>query len=134
MANRITQKMLFKQGQFRTKNGKIVGIGTVSSDSNKPEHVIPALLDTLEFLAPRAARRVTKNYPEFFTKRGQWRAQWTEGGFDLYDADRDLLSVLHGDLFQELDDLCPPDVYFGAHIGDAVDYGFWFSVDTPDYW
>lgn len=33
-------------------------------------------------------------------------------------------------LKQELQELCPPFVYFGAHPGDGADFGFWPDWDN----
>lgn len=35
-------------------------------------------------------------------------------------------------LFDTLNELCPPFVYFGAHPGDGADFGFWPDWDALD--
>ena len=50
---------------------------------------------------------------------------------DAYDLiengteDESELSGMIADIERELNNLCPPFVFFGAHPGDGADFGFW---------
>ena len=40
--------------------------------------------------------------------------------------------IINEDLFNALNELAPPNHYFGSHFGDSSDFGFWLSEDTID--
>lgn len=45
--------------------------------------------------------------------------------------DSEEATELLDDLFDRLDDLAPEGAYFGAHVGDGADFGYWWN-DTVD--
>jgi len=40
-----------------------------------------------------------------------------------------LAKLINETLFDALNELCPPFVYFGTHKGDGADFGFWVDWD-----
>ena len=79
---------------------KPFALGSVSTGTLRTEDLLPRFVAALEALS--------------------WSAAIERDGYD------DLLQV-HID---ELNALCPPFVYFGAHPGDGADFGFWPDHDA----
>jgi hypothetical protein len=87
------------------KTGKI---GTVSHGTIRTEDLIPALLAELEWL----------------DEDSEWtdliqRADKIEN-FDSNEAEDTL-----EELFDAIQQYCPPYCFFGGHIGDSSDFGYW---------
>jgi hypothetical protein len=49
--------------------------------------------------------------------------------FDKSPNEERLQSWVVDRLMEELQELCPPFVYFGAHPGDGADFGFWPEIE-----
>ena len=83
-----------------------VPLGTVSEGTLRPEDLIVAFMGVLADVAhPR--------YREFLDA-------WFE-----HAPDDEAASALVDELIDTLDEIAPPHIYFGAHWGDAADFGFW---------
>lgn len=103
--------------------------GTISEATMRPEDLIPAFLSELEAIracagiigleAERLLERIRRDYALDLMR--------LEEGRELIVTDRDMRMVpeLVNDLFDALDELAPEGFYFGAHIGDGSDYGYW---------
>tara|TARA_Y100000310_G_C20025061_1_gene509208 strand:- start:42 stop:422 length:381 start_codon:yes stop_codon:yes gene_type:complete len=80
----------------------------------RAEDLIPAFADALRDVAPgspyiaEAASLLREGLPK----------------------DAELVAFFVDELFNELNEACPPYVYFGALEGDGADYGFWPDIDT----
>ena len=94
-------------------DAKRAELGSVSTGTMRPEDLIPAFLDVLSDLD--GARAV-----EF----------QQELDADSWDWDSEDASEVLSELFYALDDHAPPYCYFGAHLGDGADYGYWPSWDA----
>ena len=49
---------------------------------------------------------------------------------DWTDDQMEQARYIQEELFDALNEYCPPFVYFGSHPGDGADYGFWPDVDA----
>lgn len=89
-------------------------IGSIVSGTLNAADTIPAFLDELRRLrgtVPRDLLRVS--------------CRALDGGQD----DSDPLLDVANDLIAAIEEYAPPFCYFGAHPGDAADFGFWPSPD-----
>ena len=80
--------------------------GTVSHGTLNPDHLIPRFMAELRKLNPECAKEIES---EIEIKK--------QGAVD----EDELVDVL----FDALEDCAPDGYYFGAHIGDGSDFGFW---------
>lgn len=88
-----------------------IQIGSVSSGTMRVESLVHRFLDVLA----DEGVEITDELPA-----------WIDGEF----ADQDEASDYLGMLFDELNHIAPPFVYFGSHEGDGSDYGFWLDRDS----
>jgi hypothetical protein len=94
-------------------------LGSISSGTMRPEDLLEAFADELEWLRPRGHSRLILEARNVDTM-----------------GNEEKLLVL-SDLFDALDECSPPYCYFGASEGDGACYGFWFSEsaleDMPQF-
>jgi hypothetical protein len=90
-------------------------IGSVSSGTTRPEDLIPAFYQTLRYVRGAVTARIQKD----------WRI-WQSDNMtpEVHAAAEEFLMEA---LFDALQEVAPPYMYFGAHPGDGADYGFWLS-------
>jgi len=79
-------------------------LGSVSTGTLRPQDLLPAFESAYEMVNP------TGKLAAFFE-----------------DIDEHLTL-----LEDEINNYCPPFVYFGAHEGDGADFGFWIAFDALD--
>lgn len=98
----------------------MAAIGTVSHGTLRSQDLIPAFLDVLRGENPAAHQQMTAPGVGF--------AAVPAHALEDDDADwwrsEDAIGVLDS-LFDALDECAPEGCYFGAHPGDASDFGFW---------
>jgi len=99
-------------------------IGTVIQGTTKPEDLIPAFRDALESLD------VDDKMFQYYKNRIaeiDWNIYAENPDFDeyLYDIVEELIDALN--------EYAPPHCYFGSHIGDGADYGFWMLDGSFDH-
>lgn len=85
--------------------------GTVSHGTMRIEDLIPAFEPVLAELDVELCARLQREY-----------VGWREA---LASDDHDLAHTYLICLFDALDTKAPEGFYFGAHVGDGSDYGFW---------
>ena len=97
-------------------------MGSVSHGTMRHEDTVPAMMSLLEELDPAAATRLTSEYAG-----AGWPYSMAGLGWgDPFDATQDELAPdLFDDLVDALHELAPEGAYFGAHVGDSSDLGFW---------
>jgi hypothetical protein len=83
-------------------------LGSVSCGTMLEEDLIPRFLYALEGVDPAKAEEVRRDYAE-----------------EIEQNDPDFYS----ELFDILQEYCPPYTYFGAHPGDGADFGVWINDD-----
>tara|TARA_R100000664_G_C2756766_1_gene144734 strand:- start:3131 stop:3484 length:354 start_codon:yes stop_codon:yes gene_type:complete len=108
--------------------------GTVIRGTHRPQDLVPRLLDELteriEHGMPGArseleSARAVNRLQDFMGKVEE--AMQVEGYYESDEAMFDLEL-----LFDYLDQCAGPDSYFGAHVGDGSDFGFWATEEHPD--
>jgi len=90
--------------------------GTISHGTLRSEDLFVSLSDELERLMPVGMRE----------RVALARA-------DMLVATDDAMSELVNDLSDTLSEIAPEGWFFGAHMGDGSDFGFW-SVDLDEDW
>lgn len=93
---------------------KTLKLGTISHGTMRLEDLIPAFVESLRDVDPESIPVL-----EYDSKSIN----------DSYWDDAD--GVLE-DLFDALNEYCPPYCYFGAHDGDGSDYGVWISWEAVE--
>lgn len=94
-------------------------IGTVSAGTLRNEDLIPRFADELRYLASKSSLPKHPRIDNILHDADNC------GDFDSDDAD-DILQ----ELMEWLQTYAPDFVYFGAHIGDGADFGFWPDWDA----
>lgn len=92
-------------------NGQTTELGTVICGTMRNEDVIPALMKTAIALGLDVS--------------DQQVSCTNAATFDPDEDYEDTLNEVAEELFDLLSSLCPDGYYFGAHVGDGSDYGFW---------
>jgi len=92
--------------------------GTVSHGTLRPEDLIPAFYEELKRLNPIEAKILAKGY------------NFVHGDMPLYPRDN---QECVNDLIDLIDSLGPNGMYFGAHIGDGSDFGWWYYDDEEGW-
>ena len=102
-------------------------IGTVIRATLRPQDLLPAFLFELERLNPeQASKRNGELIADGFA--------YSQCGVAFGDGDKWPISIDDAQWFLEtlVDDLnecAPAYCYFGAHVGDGSDFGFWPSFE-----
>lgn len=99
-----------------SKKFKFANIGSISHGTMKKEDLIPSFCEELRYMGHRSKEltRIEKS-------------QNKKGYFESEDSDFDLES-----LFNMMDEHSLPYFYFGSHIGDGSDFGYWLSESIAD--
>lgn len=97
--------------------------GTVVHGTLLLEDIIPPCLRTLEEIDRDAYIELVCDYP----RQAQFLSATDRKAFrpSMLDGMDDMLR----DLFDLLNERAPEGFYFGSHVGDAADFGFWPSED-----
>ena len=106
---------------------KIDFSGTVSHGTMRPQDVLPVFLGILEEYWPDKANKII----EFYSYDWEWPSADKSLVFSdpLPDYLQDAAMYLWEELADALNEIAPEGHYFGAHIGDGCDYGFWLVDD-----
>lgn len=89
-------------------------IGTIVAGTHDPATLASAFLSLGEY-APLSLARIASEYSDAIDALPRRHADLP----DLVDALRDALA-----------DCAPPYTYFGAHVGDGADIGYWIDWDA----
>ena len=102
--------------------------GTVIHGTHRPEHIIPVLMSLLFKLDKERAREIWQQEPELLEALCSEQAGIPS---DYWQTD-DCMFFLNEELFDIMEDYAPAGYYFGAHIGDGSDFGYWQDEDTEE--
>jgi len=97
------------------------GLGSISSGTMRTEDLIPDFIWTLQRYAPEVAQGLLEDNQDIFN--------WLDNPDEIEEPEF-TSEFLNEDLWNALNDLAPQYVYFGAHVGDGADYGFWIDWDN----
>jgi hypothetical protein len=93
-------------------------LGTVIEGTMRDEDLIPAFVDEILYYDPNDSlaleieESINNNTYDFNSERA------------MYDVN---------DLMDRLNDFADPYTYFGSHVGNGSDYGFWVDIDIDDF-
>lgn len=107
---------------------KTAKLGSVSTGTLKAEDLLEAFASELEFLVQEWCSDEGREQRDGYL-RLVWEAravapqgeEWTERVAELVD-----------DLMDALQAFAPANAYFGAHIGDGADFGFWLYDEADN--
>lgn len=100
-------------------------MGSVSSGTMQERDLIPAFLDELDWQVRRnKARGYLKEINRIRRAADKEITEELDDYFTSEDASFDLEY-----LFDALNDFSARYFYFGSHMGDGADYGYWLSED-----
>ena len=116
MANYTKESLL---NEIVTNNGLSVSHATMRN-----ENLIPVFIEILAILNPDAATKIKTSNPDLA------KALNDVENNPYWDCDAATEKCL--ELFDKLDTESPNGFYFGSHIGDLSDYGFWRNEDAED--
>ena len=94
-------------------------LGSVSSGTMLERDLIPVFMGVLKEVNPAECIRLDEDtsYSKYIDMAPDW--------YDTKDA-----GYMLDDLFDALNEYCPPYCYFGANEGDGANYGCWISWDS----
>jgi hypothetical protein len=104
---------------------KYPGLGTIIHATLRDEDLIPAFIDAIE---PHLAQLDPGMNIAIKDLISRWN-RLDDAGIDEY-CETDESSYDLDELFNALDSIAPPYMYFGAHVGDGSDFGYWISDDA----
>ena len=103
--------------------------GTVSHGTLNPEHLIRRFMDTLDELKESESLSKYPNvarYARIDARLANMERRMAKPDYyESEEADWDL-----EELFELLSEYAPDGCYFGAHVGDGADFGFWMDDDS----
>lgn len=102
---------------------KYADFGSVSSGTLRTDDLLGSFADELEYQLSRQPTRFARK--EYRTLLRQAYKAIRIGN----DNDKDWLV---DELQDKLGEFVPPYSYFGTHIGDGADFGYWLSDEFPD--
>lgn len=100
-------------------------LGSLSTGTLRPCDLIPTFLRAIAHLDPDAYAAILDTLEKAGTPI-HFLTSIVSSGLDVHPWwDSDEAGYLLEDLFDALDALAPEGCYFGSHIGDGSDFGFW---------
>ena len=108
---------------------KTANLGTIIHGTHRMEDLLPVLSDELEY-------QIQRNADEWCSDQGRMHRdrllRIVAIAREVDPDDDDSASSALDDLMWALDEFATPYGYFGAHIGDGSDYGYWIDPDALD--
>lgn len=102
-----------------------ISIGTISHGTMRQEDLLTAFANELERIVDGKGLHM-----DSVEMAREWAV--TVSKDDTTDAERDDAQEVIQELESTLNELAPLYTYFGAHVGDGSDYGFWPDTDAVD--
>lgn len=112
-------------------------IGSISHGTLRPGDLVHSFYNVLDTRLIECEEENRKNPTSWNSKdiHAGWKLLGQIDGYEelmgteeFEESER--CCVVLDDLFLILDQLSPPNLYFGAHLGDASDFGWW-EVEAP---
>jgi hypothetical protein len=107
-------------------------IGTISHGTMRDQDLLESFANELEYLAK--INNVLPNYIELINESNRYaeflreyeNQLWKPHHVKIRNSILDTISfIINEDLFDALNSFAAPYMYFGSHVGDGSDYGFW---------
>ena len=96
-------------------------LGSISTGTLRPEDLIPAFNNALTQMHDGHYCDIDEMMNDEAGNAAEFGKQPSHDELQRRVVDR---------LMDELDDACPPFVYFGTLEGDGADFGFWPDIET----
>ena len=94
---------------------------SVIHGTHRNEDLIPSFMEVINIFDPEKAKELKAKYPEMEKACKDLEESEDTNYFESEESDYLLNEVL----FDVLDSFAPANYYFGSHIGDGSDFGFW---------
>ena len=105
-----------------------ISIGSISRATHRPEDLIPAFISILKAVYEEDKKQ---RGDEAYSKEIHSVIEEGEGIIESGDFGVDGVDIyLNEDLFNAMQEYCPPYTMFGAHEGDGSDFGVWINWDV----
>lgn len=106
--------------------------GTVSRATHRPRHLVPKFMDVLLEYYPAAYQRITHTIQqELDTTYGELCEHTTLTDEHEMWVSEEMSYILNEDIWEAMQEIAPECHYFGAHVGDGADFGYW-HMDCRD--
>jgi len=121
-------------------------IGTISHGTMRDTDLLESFSNALEYLSTNNCGKVLyiyeyQKYKDIIKEARRYRDFLIKYENKLYKPHHKKMRafiletvscIINEDLFDALNEFAPPNHYFGSHLGDSSDYGFWLSEDFID--
>lgn len=119
--------------QHEAPTMNFASLGSVSSGTLRTEDLLEAFTAELEDCVQRNAEAWCSDAgraqrDSYMSLIGEARG-FFDGTGELDEAHIDDAYEIVNDLFNALQEFAPEGAYFGAHIGDGADFGYWPTED-----
>jgi len=98
-------------------DGNLVPLGTCIEGTFRPQDLLPAFVNLIDFVAPAVSAQIMVN-------GGAIPAYAGEDDDHPWWESEDCQFCIE-EMFDTLNDYAPEGYYFGAHPGNGSDFGFW---------
>lgn len=111
------------------KEDRYLEPGSYSHGTMRSEDLIPEFMSMLESVDKDRAEKLEFEFNGVFDVLNGTIEEIDGTEIDEIKMQEDM-GYLVDELFDILNEYCPPYCYFGAHEGDGADYGVWISYDS----
>ena len=107
-------------------------LGSVSTGTLRTPDLLDRFAGTLRDRVREAAPHLGALNPDHLALADEADALLESDPDEWSDEDTERAGYILSDLFDALSDYAPDFAYFGAHVGDGADFGYWIDWESID--